>query len=1387
MGDEHQAGSGAAVGERLALHLRGAGTLRGNGPPGPLWNEHAALSAIALWRIGAGELLDIGSLPQVVDLNASWFRRDELEERARFDREDPRRRDRLERRILPSPAQFAGLPDFSYTIYDWINKNALCPALPKGAPSRDACYDFTGWLGAGLNASHFGTQATRNYLHLHELALGLARRARDLRETLAAEPKALERYRDVVREAEWMALAYEGFAQHFLADRLATAHMWERWNAGDYEHVAHPRSLTLNFVVGAVAGILHGWESTFHAKSGDLPFVGTLSRMLGLGERRVQRWWWVRPLAGPDVEILDKDLLRKIADAWRYWRRDENPVVDMGRLRIPRYRIGGRGSYPGVGDNLLPELFSLRFGKRYGFSSDRRIPTIAGHRERVLDCLGAGWATVIRAFGRGPDGGFGIGGIRLSPRGQRLASLTACLDPYVTNEWMRRAWPFSTSTDWAKLARSTLVGPRVAGPTIASELGKDLLRRTLLRFTLRLELGARVAPGADDLARGGLGPFLGAEPGNRYPSPAAYMPPTDLDTLPAEGDRRGRDRATLYGFFSGANAPYWCRTMDGLLEELRRSERPEAADVCAYLANRVYEGTDPGYDGRQRERNPTTGEAGPLCRALGARPASTAPPGILPPGYVREPGRLAAGGQWPASVASWCRRVPILRLLDDPAEARRDLVAEIGARKETVELRGVDLGEEPGSVFFDCDRSMRAAAVVSWSDERIEVRIPDWVDRIDEREHRICITTADGRESVGRFVADLARPLRIAGRVVDTDGAAVPGARVTVELDGGSYAAPSDSEGRFEIRFASATELPDELILRGEKEGYATATRIVRPDFYEQADIVLEPKSKFLIEIEPGLHHLGNSNYQGLINSRFQRRDAEGVRFATTFLLGPENVPPSGGLAARLEVTLKGAQARNPVHINGTRVGAFASSKQDGSATMVQLPIDPCVLRLGENRFEVASSDEHGEPDDFEFANVRLRLSAGAGGSPEVLEPSKVEGTPEFVDADSGAVVREIAPDGRFRVRARARGSCTLRAARLELPLAFVDADGRRRRQSVVLVETAPASGVFETRTPLSVSRLGARAGSRITVTTGLRGTSLRVRDWEPLRLAGYRVESRPGARVPDLRVVELAFERRGPEARLVRRAYPVSLARLEEPGAPGHRRDVEAGGAPRAHRGAPRRLRPPHALRLEPPGATAPEDTRAPAEGATARRADHLRRDRRATRFLPGRAAPVRGRHLPFPGEAYAAGPAGGERCEDLTGRCRAAGPGASLDGLGFPALRGPVRLPAGGCAHGPPRRRHRAAEGAALPRPRGSVAADRRRRAAASRRPHLPRRRRWRVPGHRARGRTRIPGARLHRDRRRRLPLLPRCQAGAAAAGPRTRLRHRRMSGNVARRCAP
>ncbi|MFQ5693126.1 MAG: hypothetical protein ACE5IM_08800, partial [Nitrospinota bacterium] len=404
-------------------------------------NEHARLAHLALKELGVAQLFSISGEPiEVIDLNASLFRRHPLSGGtfARSPTASP-----LEERLLPQPAHYAGLPDFSYTMYDWINKNADCPpGLPPSEEKGErGCHSFEGWMGA-LNSSHFGTQSTLWFKHLHEIAIKLAKRARVMREKLERQGKeTLEAYRDFVVEAEHEALAFEGYAQHFLQDRWSIGHMWERWNAADYGQLP-TRNFLDNFEVAAASGLLHGSESVTGVPDPmSSPYLGLApyGKLAEKWSHTGKKWSLVSKLYGDSAYIVP---------TWRHGKRGPMDKT-LAEVLLRGESIMDETPHPGVGDHRLADMLDGRFGKEYGFPN---YPLDAGiQRKHMLRCMTAGWTDVIKGLGRSKaSGGYGISDARLPPysRGMKKDGnlLIGCFDDWATNGAMALGWSDPVTT-----------------------------------------------------------------------------------------------------------------------------------------------------------------------------------------------------------------------------------------------------------------------------------------------------------------------------------------------------------------------------------------------------------------------------------------------------------------------------------------------------------------------------------------------------------------------------------------------------------------------------------------------------------------------------------------------------------------------------------------------------------------------------------------------------------------------------------------------------------------------------------------------------------------------------------------------------------------------------
>jgi hypothetical protein len=215
------------------------------------------------------------------------------------------------------------------------------------------------------------------------------------------------------------------------------------------------------------------------------------------------------------------------------------------------------------------------------------------------------------------------------------------------------------------------------------------------------------------------------------------------------------------------------------------------------------------------------------------------------------------------------------------------------------------------------------------------------------------------------------------GVVIDdrTEGP-LAGAQVRLDLEGADDLADATADdGTFALGF---DEIPDNAALTATLEGYTPgAVNIAQRDLRAGRRVVVRLRKidpfVIIIEPEPQVHHLGNDEFTGRINSQFQRR-SEGLVLRLPFEMTREhaNLPLTG---AELRLLVKGTQAPNPVRLNGRQIATLAPSPGSGAFGEQVITIPSGVLRLGENVLELESIERPGsDKDDYEFVNPRVVL-----------------------------------------------------------------------------------------------------------------------------------------------------------------------------------------------------------------------------------------------------------------------------------------------------------------------------------------------------------------------------------------------------------------------------
>lgn len=289
------------------------------------------------------------------------------------------------------------------------------------------------------------------------------------------------------------------------------------------------------------------------------------------------------------------------------------------------------------------------------------------------------------------------------------------------------------------------------------------------------------------------------------------------------------------------------------------------------------------------------------------------------------------------------------------------------------------------------DRPLTGGSTASL--DRVRPAAGATADEMDEWSHASSEATPDVASDVLAGIAppaamrfgdlDLSLPEAIEHRyaligvVLDaSDDEPIAGALVRLDLEGVADASMrTDDRGGFELAF---DDIPDNAAVTASAPGYTPgALNVSQRDVELERRLVfrLEPIDPYVVVLErqPEVHHLGNDEFSGRINSQFQRR-SEGLVLELPFEITPEHrrLRVRG---AELRLFVKGSQAPNPLRINGEEVGTLRQSPRDGSFGEQSIPVPLRLLRAGGNVLEIESVARPGsDKDDYEFVNVRLIL-----------------------------------------------------------------------------------------------------------------------------------------------------------------------------------------------------------------------------------------------------------------------------------------------------------------------------------------------------------------------------------------------------------------------------
>lgn len=313
----------------------------------------------------------------------------------------------------------------------------------------------------------------------------------------------------------------------------------------------------------------------------------------------------------------------------------------------------------------------------------------------------------------------------------------------------------------------------------------------------------------------------------------------------------------------------------------------------------------------------------------------------------------------------------------EPAPVRR---VEVSPTSPSIRLGGARTGD-------DTPAPPTAPVTSEIVDVPLEISLPESTATEFERPVDRLPSPSPGSMASLRLALPTPAPaparLRVTGLVVDAETRdPIVGATIRLDREG---AAPlrveSDSRGRFSL---SPEVVPEHSAVTATMRGYVPeAVNVSERDFERGVEIVLalEPRNPYVIAIEekPEVHHLGNDEFTGRVNSQFQRQ-SEGESLTLSFRMDPDSVPRDV-TGAHLRMLVKGVQLDNPIYLNGELLATLPPSPGDGSFGELRVRVPLSLLREGTNRVRLRSVDSPStDVDDYEFVNLTLVLESGRVG-----------------------------------------------------------------------------------------------------------------------------------------------------------------------------------------------------------------------------------------------------------------------------------------------------------------------------------------------------------------------------------------------------------------------
>lgn len=214
----------------------------------------------------------------------------------------------------------------------------------------------------------------------------------------------------------------------------------------------------------------------------------------------------------------------------------------------------------------------------------------------------------------------------------------------------------------------------------------------------------------------------------------------------------------------------------------------------------------------------------------------------------------------------------------------------------------------------------------------------------------------------------------VSGLVRDASQSPVAGATVSVVNNGSTYTSKTDASGLFSLQTPTAS-LPAHFVATIYDGVHAPAALTFDQDasnVYTAGAVSLAAVTpdRVPLDLTPTVHHLGDSNFSGSVNSQFQFPSAEGLSVDYPFQLEAASLAYT---TATFSITAKGIECPDTLSVNGSLVATFGLSPADGSYANSLATVPMNLLRLGANVATVTSHVCSGtDYDDFEITDPVL-------------------------------------------------------------------------------------------------------------------------------------------------------------------------------------------------------------------------------------------------------------------------------------------------------------------------------------------------------------------------------------------------------------------------------